>query len=200
MKKLIIEQCDSHEGNPRDCMSNIGVIAYKHSRYILGEEKIEDPIDFLLNLYGIAATNIPYTNETLEKLMSKASKYGYVLLPVYLFDHSEISISTSPFSCSWDSGQVGFIYTNLQRINDCFSYNWKRISKKRQQQIKQWLEAEIATFDMYIRGEVYGFIVEEDGKEIDSCWGFYGDDPRANGMQDYIEDELIQQYVKQNNL
>ena len=198
MKKLIIKTSDFGE-SPREWECNIGVIAYKHRRYTLGEEKIDDPIDFLLNLYGIEATNMPYTNETLKKLMGQASKYGYVLLPVYLFDHSGITISTTPFSCPWDSGQVGFIYTNLKRVQE-MGHNWKKWSEKRREQVREWLKGEIKIFDQYLRGDVYGFIVEEDGEEIDSCWGFYGEDPRTNGMSDYVDDELIQQYVKENNL
>jgi len=198
MKKLIIKTDDFGE-SPREWECNIGVIAYKHRRYTLGEEKIDDPIDFLLNLYGIEATNMPYTNETLKKLMGQASKYGYVLLPVYLFDHSGITISTTPFSCPWDSGQVGFIYTNLKRVQE-MGHNWKKWSEKRREQVREWLKGEIKIFDQYLRGDVYGFIIEEDGEEIDSCWGFYGEDPRTNGMSDYVDDELIQQYVKENNL
>lgn len=198
MKKLIIKTSDFGE-SPREWECNIGVIAYKHSRYTLGEEEIDDPIDFLLNLYGIEATNMPYTNETLEKLMGQASKYGYVLLPVYLFDHSGITISTTPFSCPWDSGQVGFIYTNLKRVQE-MGHNWKKWSEKRREQVREWLKGEIKIFDQYLRGDVYGFIIEEDGEEIDSCWGFYGEDPRTNGMSDYVDDELIQQYVNENNL
>jgi len=29
---------------------------------------------------------------------------------LYLYDHSGLSISMTPFSCQWDSGHVGFIY------------------------------------------------------------------------------------------
>ena len=32
---------------------------------------------------------------------------GFVFLPLYLFDHSGITMNTSGFSCPWDSGQVG---------------------------------------------------------------------------------------------
>ena len=79
-------------------------------------------------------------------------------------------------------------------------HKWQRWSEKRREKVREWLEGEIETFDQYIRGDVYGFIVEEDGEEIDSCWGFYGEDPRTNGMSDYVDDELIQQYVNENNL
>ncbi len=32
-------------------------------------------------------------------------------------------------------------------------------------------EAEVQTYDQYLRGEVYGYQIDEDG---DSCWGYYG--------------------------
>lgn len=198
MKKLRIKR-DESPMNPRHD-DNLGIIAYKHSRYTLGEEEIDDPIDHLLDLYGIPDKQVNYDNETLQWLQDEAEKYGYVLLPVYLYDHGGITISTSPFSCRWDSGQVGFIYTNLKRVRDITGHKWQRWSEKRREKVREWLEGEIELFDQYIRGDVFGFIVEEDGEEIDSCWGFYGEDPRTNGMSEYIDEELIQQYVNENNL
>lgn len=197
MKKLRIERDESPE-SPRD-WANVGVIAYKHSRYRVGDVRISDPIDYLLELYGIPDKQVDYCTETLKELQGRAEEFGYVLLPVYMYDHSGITISTSPFNCPWDSCQVGFIYTNIKRMQD-MGHNWKRWSEKRRERVRAILKAEIEQFDQYIRGDVYGFTVEEDGEEIDSCWGFYGEDPRTNGMSDYVDDELIQQYVNENNL
>lgn len=201
MKTLKIEEMDDAI-NPRSPMygdGNIGTIAYKHSRYVLGEEEIDDPIDFLKELYGIEG-NLPYTNEVLEYLQEKANKYGFVLLPVYLYDHSGTSISTTPFSDSWDSGQVGFIYTDLKTLNEKNGLNWKRWSAKRRKQVEEWLKAELQTFDYYMKGQVCGFIVEENGEEIDSCWGFYGPDPRTNGIADHVDKELLDEYLKTHSL
>lgn len=201
MKTLKIVQMEDAI-NPRsadygDC--NLGTIAYKHPRYILGEEKIDDPIDFLRELYGISG-NMPYTNKTLETLQSKASKYGFVLLPVYLYDHSGLSISTQPFTCKWDSGQVGFIYTDLKTIKEKGGLNWKRWTHKRREQAQEWLKSELQTLDYYVRGEVYGFIIEEDGEEVDSCWGFYGSDPETNGIAGHVDKELLDEYFKKHAL
>jgi hypothetical protein len=59
------------------------------------------------------------------------------------------------------------------------------------------LLAEVMTYDQYLTGDVYGFIVEErdedddsDWEETDSCWGFYGSDVRENGMAGHLGDEL----------
>src|SRR5690554_2094392 len=100
MKKLRIE-IDECPENPRD-WDYLGIIAYKHSRYTLGEEEIDDPIDYLLDLYGIPNKQVEYCNETLQQLQEDAEKYGYVLLPVYMYEHGGITISTTPFSCRWD--------------------------------------------------------------------------------------------------
>lgn len=199
MKKLRIER-DEYPENPRND-DNLGIIAYKHSRYSVGDVSMSDPIDYLLDLYGIPNKQVDYCNETYQELQGRAEEFGYVLLPVYMYDHGGITISTSPFYCPWDSGQVGFIYTDIKRINNLVGHGWKKWSEKRREKAREWLRGEIELFDQYIRGDVYGFIVEEDGDEIDSCWGFYGEDPRTNGMSDYIDDdELIQQYVNENNL
>jgi hypothetical protein len=50
----------------------------------------------------------------------------------------------------------------------------------------------VSVYDDYLTGNVYGFIVEErngdDWEEVDSCWGFYGDDIHTNGIADYLDD------------
>lgn len=199
MKKLRIER-DKFPENPRHD-DNLGVIAYKHPNYDVGDVSISDPIDYLLDLYGIQDKQVDYCGDTFQGLQDEAEKYGYVLLPVYMYDHGDITIRTSSFSCRWDSGQVGFIYTNLKRVRDITGHKWQRWSEKRREKVREWLEGEVELFDQYIRGDMYGFIVEEDGEEIDSCWGFYSEDPRTNGMSDHIDDdELIQQYVNENDL
>lgn len=35
--------------------------------------------------------------------------------------------------------------------------------------------AEVETYDQYLTGDVYGYVIEsEDGTVDDSCWGFFG--------------------------
>jgi hypothetical protein len=65
------------------------------------------------------------------------------------------------------------------------------------------MEGECKLFQQYAEGDVYGVIVEQWSKEcacedceageweqIDSCWGFYGSDPFANGMSEHVDEEL----------
>ena len=111
-----------------------------------------------------------------------------VVLPIFLYDHSGITIRTAPFDCPWDSGQVGWIYCDAERLREDFGGNRDRA--------KEALQAEVDTYDHYLTGAVYGFIVEEfngnDWEHVDSCWGFYGDDIHTNGIADHLDDaELI---------
>ena len=107
---------------------------------------------------------------------------GFVLLPLYLYDHSGITRSTSPFSCPWDSGQVGWIYCTP----DAISKNFGNLSKENIEKAISILEAEVKCYDRFLCGDCYGFRLYEGGEELDSCWGFLGDlddirdDLRAN--------------------
>lgn len=95
-----------------------------------------------------------------------------VALPLFLYDHSGITISTTPFSCPWDSGQIGFIYVTKDDVRKEFG----RITKKVLEKVNKCLESEVKVYDEYLRGDVYCFTVENDeGEIIDSCGGFFGD-------------------------
>jgi hypothetical protein len=107
-----------------------------------------------------------------------------VILPVYMLDHSGITISTSSFSCKWDSGQIGFTFVTKAEAREM--YGWKAITKARSALLKSYLEEGIKELDSWVRGEVYWFKVEG----IDSCGGFYGDDHRKSGLLDYAESAI----------
>lgn len=142
--------------NPRKEWDNCGIMACAHGRYELGDKQFRTPeeIDYELSANDAVVT-----------------------LPLYLYDHSGITMSTTPFSCPWDSGQVGFIYMNKEKILK--ETGGKNLTKKRKEQALKWLKGEVETYDSYLRGAVYGFVIEEkkddEWVEIDACWGFYGD-------------------------
>jgi len=133
---------------------NLGTIICWHRNYDLGE------------INGRKGNIDPH------EFVAQKRKEGAVILPVYLYDHSGITINTTGFSCQWDSGQVGWIFADKDAIRKW--YQVKNITKKLREQVRDHLMNEIEIFDKYIREEMYGFIIEdEDEKHIDSCWGFY---------------------------
>ena len=94
--------------------------------------------------------------------------------PLYLYDHSGITISLSPFSCPWDSGQIGYVLLESSDVKK--EYGGKRISQKTWDKAINVMKSEVDTYDKVLRGDVYGFIVsDKNGDHVDSCWGFIGD-------------------------
>lgn len=106
-----------------------------------------------------------------------------VCLPLYLYDHSGITISHGSFSCPWDSGQVGWHYITKEAADD----NWPAWTED---SLNSCLEAELKNYDDYLRGNVWGYVIEnENGDVVDSCSGFYGDALEETGMLDYVLSE-----------
>jgi hypothetical protein len=97
------------------------------------------------------------------------------MLPLYLYDHSGITMATKPFSCSWDSGCVGFIYATKANIKLAFGKS--QFHRHLRKQAFEVLQGEVETYDQYLTGDVWGYrIVDEvTDEELDSCWGFYGE-------------------------
>lgn len=110
----------------------------------------------------------------------KLAEEHVAILPLYLYDHGGITMSTGSFSCPWDSGQVGWIYTPKDRaIKEWGKDDWKSKALK-------YMEGEVETYDTYLTGEVYCInVTDADGETMDSCCGFFGLDyarEEANAM------------------
>ena len=177
MKRILKVIRDDCPESPRD-WDNLGTMYCEHSRYTLGDKDAEDPRD--------EDGNLPK---------------DILFLPLYLYDHSGVTMSTSPFSCPWDSGCVGIIYVTKEKVKQ--EYGWKVLTKARKEKILQSLENEVTVYDQYLTGDVYGFQVveydKEDGyeQEVDSCWGFYGSDVTCNGMLDHLEFPLSEYEIEE---
>ena len=123
------------------------------------------------------------SSNELMKLLKEIK--GLIIFPLYLLDHSGLTISTSDFCDRWDSGQVGWIYMTPKDVIREFG----KINDYTMAKAKHLLEREVELYDYYLRGEVYGYqlydLNEED--EIDSCWGFIGElDDIKNNIKDYL--------------
>jgi hypothetical protein len=153
---------DPEPMNPRTECDNFGHMVCFHTRHSLGDED-----------HGVDQDDFSSWTE-LENYLRK-EKGAVEVLPMYMYDHSGITVRTHSFADPWDSGQVGFIYATRKDILE----NWgaKRLSKELRQKAIRLLNAEVQDYDDYLTGNVYGYILEdEDGNELSSCWGYAGDD------------------------
>lgn len=144
---------DDDPGNPRTEWDNFGKMVCWHRRYNLGDKHdFSDPEHFQ-----------EFVNEQKGKI---------VILPLYLYDHSGITMNTKGFHCRWDSGQVGWIYATYEDIKK--EYSVKKVTQKTLEEVKKLLTSEVETYDQYLTGQVYGYVIEDkEGEHLDSCWGFY---------------------------
>lgn len=166
---------DSSPDSPRN-WDNLGTMICFHRRYDLGDK------------HSYSSDDYSGWEEMKQAIIKEENPA--VILPLYMYDHSGISISTSPFSCRWDSGQIGFILVSKKKALE--EFGGKIVSAKLKQKLQAILEGEVETYTQYVEGDVYGFqIVDEDDDIIDSCYGFYGSDHKKSGMLDYIDHELL---------
>lgn len=165
MKLEIVQDTDAE--SPLDWDGRLGRIVCWHRRYKLGDEQP--------------------TIGSQEWLAENADDI-FVALPVYMYDHSGITIRTTPFECRWDSGQLGHIYCTKQ---NAVHYGF-RLDDDAIDVIEKALVEEIAQYDQYLRGDVWGFrLLTDDDELVDSCWGFYGSDPKTNGMAEHLPAEML---------
>jgi len=119
---------------------------------------------------------------------SKEFRNALVALPLYLYDHSGITMKTTPFSCPWDSGQVGYIYATMKRYTELTGR--KSINKVLKERLRKELENEVKVYDQYLTGDVYDLEIIENGEVVDTFHCFYGQDWKNNGVMDYLPKEL----------
>ena len=110
-------------------------------------------------------------------------------LPLYLYDHGGISISTGGFSCSWDSGLVGIIFITRKQLEK------EKLAHLSDEKIEKYLTNEVKTYNSYLTGQVYGYTLEhaEIDSISDSCWGYFDMDSciqDAKNMAEYFNKEL----------
>jgi len=87
--------------NPRND-DNLGTMVCFHKRHLLGDEN-----------HGYTSNDYHGWDEV-EAAIQK-DEAGAIILPLYLYDHSGITMRTTPFDCHWDSGQVGLIFVSKKK-------------------------------------------------------------------------------------
>lgn len=172
--------------NPRE-YDNLGKMVCWHKRYQLGDSHNYDtPQDFK---------------------ESDEYKDSIVCLPLYLYDHSGIVISISPFIgrevySEWDSGQVGYIYATKERVQNLLNIE---PSEENQGIVAKVLSDETELYNSFLQGDTYGFtLTGHDGSEIEQMGGFIGEiETVIPQMKEFLPNEyvgLIEQLERQTEL
>jgi hypothetical protein len=140
----------------------------------------------------------PCTDDELDQIGQDIEAGVLVGVPVWAYVHSGSTISTgtklrgdtkarlreNPYHCRWDSGRSGWAYMTAK--DALKEWGNKRLSAQQRDKAHHYIDGVVDEFAMYLRGEVYGYTIDrierdEDGEEIgrdqlDSCWGFFGEE------------------------
>lgn len=170
---------DPDSPNPREEFDNFGTMVCWHRRYTLGDEQPkESSIEWWQRKMFEMHPNIPdgISPENIARWRDK----HYCVMTLYLYDHSGLSMNTTGFSCGWDSGPVGFICISLEDARKEYGLQkWTDIYEPTgltlYQQCEKTMRVVVEEYDKWLTNDVWGYVIEDqDGNELDSCWGFYG--------------------------
>jgi hypothetical protein len=137
---------------------NVGNITYrKGCRYVLGTEEVSE--------------------DRYHDIIQGIEDGSLIGLPVYAYVHGGATIRAGrAFNDPWDSGRSGVVYcTKAKAIKE---FGKKIATQAVIEKTLKSLECEVEAFDMWLTGDVYGYIIERSSGDewlhVDSCWGCFG--------------------------
>lgn len=199
--------------SPRD-WDNLGTMACCHGRYNLGDEQV-DPEGMTVECpacngsgeldgvtveshaaYGERLAECPKcegTGELADPVQWAVDQGATVVIGLYLYDHSGISMKAStlyrdgqrvdggnPFTCQWDSGMVGVMFDTPER---------RGVMGTPLELIEECLHGEVREYDDYLTGDVYYYSIKGPLCD-DACYGFYPDHSKQwREALDYVRRE-----------
>jgi hypothetical protein len=151
--------------SPRE-WDNVGTIVAGHRRYSLGDDGAPE-IDWS-DFDGWEAVDRHLRDEC----------DAIAVLPIYIYDHGGITLSTKPFACPWDSGRVGAIYATAESVANMLG------NDATEDAILKVLRGEVDDYSQYICGDIWCYVIEgEHGDVEDSCGGFFSEEDATSEGQ-----------------
>lgn len=205
--RLVIEQEQSPE-DPRS-WDNLGTMLCCNQYYQLGDcnsnRETELQLAEICRKYGKSDEEIDEMtfSEEIQFILDQDDVCG---LPLWIYDHSGISMSTRK-QCSWDSSFVGLIFVekDFYLAQMCLKdeEGWK-------EKAKETLKGEVETYSDFLEGNIYQWTlyeptvvirqsmdgkelsrkIDEEGEMVDSMGGFY--DPTLEDVEEYFDFEIAE--------
>jgi len=140
--------------------------------YAEGTNKLGNPCLFYISQIEYSPDSPRVTSENLWTFFFQHGKYqladahakdirrhrkDYYMVNVYMMDHSGLYLSTNPFGCPWDSGQLGYAYISYDKLRKEYDIAADApIPTHVTQTAVHQLEQELAMYTMYLNGDVHG--------------------------------------------
>jgi len=130
----------------------------------------------------------------------------HYVFPLYAYIHSGVALSLSrsgyyPFTCPWDTSMSGFVL--IKQVKG-WTYRREKALKVAESLVENWNDA--------LSGNVWGYTItynsvevidnedykEENDEEIESCWGFYGDNYKEDSYMVSKCKSIIDNVIERN--
>jgi len=154
--------------SPDDWDNEDAFVVYKHRQFDV-ERKGFDPRDIF-----------DHSHEHKNKLFD-----GYFFFVLYAYIHSGVVLSVGDHNfpdARWDVSSTGYVLVKKQK----HTYTREAAFKMAQSITEEW--------NTYLCGDVWGFKITdmEDDTEVDSCWGFYGEEENCMTEAEGIVTSMIE--------
>ena len=167
---------DEGDESPRKMYDNGATIVILRGKYESPDE-ITDELEEIADEHDISLSK----DCDLNALISALQEAGYYAVPVYILDHGNVHYSTHDFGDKWDSGMAGVAYAKKSGADE--------------KKLQKMIDAELAEYETWANGNVYGISVRnEDGEVVDGEGGFYLSDNTT--WEDLIKEMLDAVEVK----
>lgn len=170
--------------DPRVDFDHLCTMVCFHDRYTLGDKHEYHP-----------AT-------ALDDVLEENQPEGIWAMPLYLMDHSGLSMRTDPGlfqacdSAGWDWGKVGFIYVSKAAMRNEFPSI--RTDLELAHKAEEIMRYEVEEYDQYLQGDVWVWSIERKCTDpecghwlyVESCGGYFGYEYAEQEGKDAFEDHM----------
>lgn len=186
---VVYDESPDDFADPRQDDGNLGVfLARNHRGYTLGDSRRVDEIG-----------EYRRAEEAFHHFADRGQLNGFVrwakiylgataVLPVWLYDHSGLSVRAGrDFSDwphgRWDSGLLGFIF-DTPRTREVTGFAGD---------VAKALSDEVGLYNLFLTGQVFGYeIFDVNGDHVDSCYGFLGAETARDAGLEAVPDEPVE--------
>lgn len=164
--------------SPRDNDGNAALLVLSHRRYELPNEDDTGRLSEAFERGGLrlAARYLTVFHDA-------------VVVPVWGYEHGQLALSAGKrvgaFSDPWDSGLAGLAYCRRSWARE--NLRGPGANETLDDVIEQAIHAEVTQYDAWAQGDIFGWVAErrvitegaapdESWEQIESVWGYIGDD------------------------
>lgn len=135
-------------------------------------ENVEDSAVIVCSFFHTRSTlkdHNPFS--TPEEALTFAKEKGYKVFSLWRYEHGQVMFKAGeldqsqgyPFNCPFDAGIEGFVLVS-DKVSEWTEQTQLEVANSMMEDLTDWCN-----------GSMYGFIIKDDeGDDLDSCWGFLG--------------------------